>query len=475
MRCTLRIGCLLTVTIALFSAEAVATEYYVDQNQVGASDTNAGTSPSAPWKTIQKAAATMVAGDRVTIASGQYDEEISMTGSGTAAQRITYRAEVGATVQLPRGLTINKDNIVVQGLELPGASLTVDGSYCQILDNYIHHSEVFGVFIHGGYNLLRGNKIANNGSSWGGQVTTGWDNGNEAHHYVLEDNEISDEEGKGEDLMQYMGHDAIIRGNHFHHLGSNGRHNDCYQSGGGEYNIWIVDNRFEQLSDIQYFMIGSGDHDHIWRGNLMWGSIGWGFNGTPANMRVMNNTFSVIGGGWGVAGVGKARNNIFSPPGSDGHGGDVDYSCVDPIPCCSTRGPHDLWGVDPLFEDFDARDFRLKSTSPCINAGTYLTSATRAGSGTALPVADAKVFVDGFGIAPGDQIQLEGQSERANVLQIDYASNVLTLDRSLSWSEGLGVSTPFAGSAPDIGAFEYSSAESVAPASPTNLRLAEPK
>jgi hypothetical protein len=194
-------------------------------------------------------------------------------------------------------------------------------------------------------------------------------------------------------------------------------------------------------------------------------------------MRVMNNTFSLVAGGgagnWGVGGCGKARNNIFSPPGSDGHHGDMDYGCVYPVPCCSDKGPHDLWGVDPKFVDAAKRDYHLQSTSPCIDAGTFLTTTASAGSGTKLPVTDARLFVDGFGIADGDSIQLQGQTQVAKVTQIDYSTNTLTLDTTLTWAKGLGVSAPYSGTAPDIGAFEHGSGPVVTapPAAPTGLTV----
>lgn len=457
-------------------ASVSATQYYVDGSSALAKDTNAGTALSTPWKTIQKAAATMVAGDTVNIVAGTYNEGVAMKNSGTATARITYQSHNGGKVVIPQAFTVSGNYIVVKGLEISGDSMTINGSYCQILDNYIHDAGTNGLFIHGTYLLLRGNKVLNNGSSWGGQITTSWNYTSVAtHHVVFEKNDVGDPGGKGEDLMQYMAHDMIIRDNVFHDLGSNGRHNDIYQSGGGEYNIWMINNRFERLADVQYFMIGpSGDHDHVWRGNLFYGATGWGFNGTPAGMRVMNNTFSLLGSGgnWGVGGCGTALNNIFSPPGSDGHHGALDYNCVSPVPCCSDKGPHDLWGVDPKFVDLAKRDFRLQSSSPCIDAGTFITTATSAGSGTQLPVADARLFVDGFGIAEGDAIQLKGQTQVAKITSINYGTNTLTLDRTLTWTQGQGVSVPYVGSAPDIGALEYGSpALTAAPAAPTNLKV----
>ncbi len=433
--------------------------YYVSP---AGNDLDTGTSIESAWQTIQRAADALQPGDTVFVLAGTYDESITMANDGTSAARITYQNLGAETVILTRDLTVPKDYITVKGFQLSGSSLWLDGSYCRVMDNYIHHSAVCGMFIHGTYNLISGNKIANNGAVWGDQISTGWGTG-DIHHIVFEYNEVSDEEGQGEDLMQYLSHDFLVRGNLFHHLGSNGRHNDVYQSGGGEYNIWMISNRFEQLSNVQYYQMGDGDHDHVWRNNLFYGNIGWGFNGTPAGMRVVNNTFSLTGpnggdnGNWGVGSVGKAINNIFSPAGSDGHGGDVDYNCVYPAPCCSAKGDHDLWDVDPLYVDQEQFDFKLQPSSPCIDAGIFPAMTIAAGSGMQIPVTDAALFVDGFGITHGDSIQLQGQGRIVEVMAIDYVGNVLSVSEPLEWTEGLGVSFAYKGIAPDIGAFEFSS------------------
>ena len=67
------------------------------------------------------------------------------------------------------------------------------------------------------------------------------------------------------------------------------------------------------------------------------------------------------------------------------------------------------------------------------------------GSGTQMQVGDVGYFYDGFGISGevGDEIQLEGQSATARILNIDYSTSTLNLDRSLSWSDGLGVSLAY--------------------------------
>jgi hypothetical protein len=109
---------------------------------------------------------------------------------------------------------------------------------------------------------------------------------------------------------------------------------------------------------------------------------------------------------------------------------------------------------DPKFTRASAGDFTLQATSPAIDRGGFLTQSIAAGSGTLLPVQDARYFSDGYGLIPGDLIQLQGQTATARVSAVDYSANTLTLETPLSWTAGQGVSYAYAGSTPDIGAHE---------------------
>lgn len=112
--------------------------------------------------------------------------------------------------------------------------------------------------------------------------------------------------------------------------------------------------------------------------------------------------------------------------------------------------------VPPGFVDATGHDYRPATGSPLIDAGAFLTVAVSAGAGTSLPVLDSSYFHDGFGIAgvAGDRVQLAGQTITARVVDVLRASDVLVLDRVLTWSAGQGVALAYTGPAPDIGAFE---------------------
>ncbi len=99
-------------------------------------------------------------------------------------------------------------------------------------------------------------------------------------------------------------------------------------------------------------------------------------------------------------------------------------------------------------------DFRPAASSAVIDAGDFLTRTIAAGSGTEVVVVDAGYFCDGFGVVAGDLIQI-GDQAGVQITQVDYATNTITLAESRQWSEGDGVSLPFNGDAPDVGAFEF--------------------
>jgi len=122
-----------------------------------------------------------------------------------------------------------------------------------------------------------------------------------------------------------------------------------------------------------------------------------------------------------------------------------------------------LSSADPLFADISAAgvveniakfDFHLKAGSPAIDQGVFLTTADSDGLGVILKVADARYFMDGYGITDGDLVQLAGTPQPVRVKSVDYLKNELTLEEARTWKAGEGVAQPYAGPAPDIGAYE---------------------
>ena len=77
----------------------LGTDYYVATD---GSDANAGTE-QLPWRTVQKAATTMIAGDTVYIRQGTYVEHVLPVNAGADDAYITYQAFPGeqAVIESP--------------------------------------------------------------------------------------------------------------------------------------------------------------------------------------------------------------------------------------------------------------------------------------------------------------------------------------------------------------------------------------
>ena len=126
-------------------------DYYVDA--VGGSDLNAGTA-SAPWRTIQKAADTVLAGSTVHVRPGRYQERVRITRPGRSGAPIVYQAE---GVARTRGFTILADDITVRNFEITGTEdlwddgvgIFVNARRCRLENNQIRHATRGGILLFG--------------------------------------------------------------------------------------------------------------------------------------------------------------------------------------------------------------------------------------------------------------------------------------------------------------------------------------
>jgi hypothetical protein len=113
--------------------------------------------------------------------------------------------------------------------------------------------------------------------------------------------------------------------------------------------------------------------------------------------------------------------------------------------------------IDPVIITNDDTNV-IKSNPDCVeDAGEWLARIVSAdGSGTSFVVDNPYFFTDGYGIngRSGDSIQLEGSSSRVKVTNINHSTATITVNNTVSWTKGLGISLPYNDSKPDTGAAE---------------------
>ena len=234
----------------------------------------------------------------------------------------------------------------------------------------------------------------------------------------------------------------------------------------------VIADTLAATADYRYNGIQFGGQQAIVRRNVFRDAMGGGINFQSYSdeslynnrNRVYHNTFygnrcyGIVGqsGSSSQFFDNRARNNVlYKNTNCSGSGGQTSIANASQV----ILSDNALATTSPGFVDEAGRDFHLVSGSPMIDAAAFLTTATAAGSGTQLTVADASYFFDGNGIPGelGDEIQLQGQTTVARVVAVDLAANRLTLDRSLTWTAGAGVALKFSGTKPDLGAFEAGS------------------
>ncbi len=552
---------------------ALGVDYYVATT---GDDSQPGTE-ARPWRTVQKAADTMVAGDSVFIRAGLYSEEVMPQNSGALGSEIVYKAypneEViiegdpghsGATIYLEDFTPLHHlrfENLSLRNAGFAnfyaGAStigpkhhitldgLTVSGAYLGIFfksgvtDSEIRNSDLFGnqynIYlnrlctdivideneIHDTAFLVPTDFNSNNINLYGatGENRRITITNNHVHHGIVQGIEV------------FHAEDVIVRNNYCHDNGATGIQIEANVTDGISRRIVVEDNLCENNSRTYQAETGiwiDDSDDVIVQNNVIRGNeIGLQitgsyrviarFNTIHENHRVpfinssgvrVNSSTQRQGGGDDilvhntihrnalnsqranvVLGVLSSHppvdrvvfknniaseslngrdlwiqwltheidyNNYFDPPGA---GSVVWQEYLVDWAYYLAVSDHDANSLtsNPLYVNAEGWDFRIDAGSPCVDAGDFLTRMVGSGSGTVVQVEDARYFSDGMGIVDGDRIQV-GANEAATVLGVDYEANTITVDRSLEWVAGDGVSYPYRRSAPDMGAFEFAPA-----------------
>lgn len=149
----------------LEAGDAYAAVYYVAKTGL---DGNPGTE-AQPWQTIQKAAATMTAGDTAYVRSGTYNEQVTPVNSGNAGAWITLKAFPGDKVIIDgTGLEFTVQGLIqinggiaywdIEGFEIAnstwaGVQFYVNSNHHVLKDLTIHDTQISGIYAGGSSHL----------------------------------------------------------------------------------------------------------------------------------------------------------------------------------------------------------------------------------------------------------------------------------------------------------------------------------
>lgn len=157
----------LFVYLFLFRAQevrAIGNIYFV---ATGGSDSNLGTLTS-PFRTIGKGASVLIGGDILYIRGGTYNEQLSISQSGTLANPIVvsnYNNESVVVDLQSNGhdnVSVTGSYVTVKGLELTNSDDRCSyfhGQYMTIEDLIIHNCNGMGLYIDGQHVIADGNTV----------------------------------------------------------------------------------------------------------------------------------------------------------------------------------------------------------------------------------------------------------------------------------------------------------------------------
>lgn len=524
MKCKIHIKTYIValLTIISLSSTAWAATYYVD---VSGSDSNAGTSQTAAWKTVAKAGSTSVKpGDVVYFKRGCTWNETLKPVSGAAGNPVKY-ASFGTGVKPVIGncnitgksyiniqnikfnsknsshallIQQNAHDISVEKCDIQGDTTTTAWAALQI-DYGAHHNKIIDCAIQrlnkgssgdaliisrgANHNLIEGNTIGS--AIHFALAIDGISEEYSCQYNIIKNNTLNNPIGA---LMQVITRsdnnviegNSITGGNEFkatHSLKSVSKNNIIR-------NNIIRDNAGNEcygLSSVAYTGSSSSYPNNV-TGNRVYNNlitrlirypIMFG-NYNPTVCSVSNNYYknNIVYNNDGyqlvISNASNIKdnyfnNNLFYDAGQTKvlQVKGTAYSVAQIESADSTH-----WRGNKQSDPALASDLNPLPGSPCIDGGDFLTKVTSEnGAGATFVVADARYFADGFGIAQGDRIRVG--NETGTIKSINYDTNSITLAEQISWQKGVTASLPFAGTRPDIGPSESGLANMVS--EPQNL------
>ena len=401
--------------------------FFVDGND--GSDSYLGTH-DRPWRTIQKAAEMVEAGDTVIVMAGEYPERVDITRSGEEGKSITFMANDTVIMQ---GFTIEADYISIIGFEITntpddfkdGRGIFVQGNHCILENNYIHFATRGGItlFAEPGNPsqttqcTVRNNRLYRNGHY--GLFVNGQD-------HLIESNEIwgtiqyhpnreNPPSTADADGVRFFGSGHIFRSNYIHDISLSDPYNvdphiDAFQTWDGAdvnvaHDILFEKNIIALHDGAVGWQTEGAVHNLTIRNNIVeaWdaGIRGHSRTTPPDNWLIVNNSFI---GKLGISQIGVTikpglnitfKNNMILEQTRKtlsiiGEGISVSHNLASNSngsmpPAPNTPSPDSLWGVNPLFASPGSGDFHLLAGSPAIDSGTSLQYVEDDFDGTARP------------------------------------------------------------------------------------------
>src|SRR5262245_45675937 len=198
-----------TLLAPAHAAAAPLRTFYVDP----AGNDSAAGAITSPWRTLQKAANTVRAGDLVIVRVGHY-AGLYLTTSGTATDPITFRGDPGAIVDTQNPTTQD-------GINLEGASYVVIEGFTV---TGVPRAGIRSVLNH--HVVIRGHTGDLNGR-WG--ILTGF-----SDDILIEDNVMSRSQAEHGIYVSNSGDRPTIRGNVVWGNNANGIHMNGDLSQGGD-------------------------------------------------------------------------------------------------------------------------------------------------------------------------------------------------------------------------------------------------
>ncbi len=469
----------------------IGATYYVGPNGNDAYTPVQAQQTDTPWKTIQKAAAIITAGDSLIIKEGTYYEtDIEFSHSGTENNWIVITAEPnghpiltgsgknGIVIIGDKNIPYSKSHFIIDGLTITGCQddgITVFYADYIVMNNiHAYGNGNAGInVVDSDHILVQDSELHHNG--WNSEGDSGWGDGLSINNHkavgrtsIIRRNLLyANFQKRPGSYWDGNGFTLDMAGDQGMHIVAN---NMFFNNGGAGLlagdtgTLFLVHNIFfRNMSDprcrnyADLYLVQTGVHDSKMKNNIIYSRPDiWTID------RYTGNDDALI-----------ENNLIWGQDESDTKIWWLDWKAVTMDYWILNRAPSTLHGdpgfisapydkgfisfhnsewIDMNIEDYN---FRLASYSQCIDQGGFLTATVSGGSGNRITVETAHYFTDGFGIeGQGDVIKV-GTNAPVTITEIDYDQNILVVNRSISWNRGDYVSFPYNGIAPDIGAFEY--------------------